>query len=91
MAKKFELDTVGMGNILRSAGVTSMVNAAAQQIAAGAAARAPRGADVVVEPYVTDRAAARVIVKHRNAVGFESKNGMLIPAARAAGAEVRSK
>lgn len=77
----------GIGAVLRSEEVRRMVDGAAEAIAAGARSRG--GEDVVVEPYVTDRGAAAVIVRDPRAVGLEAKRGVLTGPARAIGAEVR--
>jgi hypothetical protein len=86
-----KIDAAGIGAILRGPEVRKMVDGAAARIQAGARPRAGRGAEVVVEPYETDREAAAVVVKHPKAAGRERKYGILIPAARNIGAEVRPR
>lgn len=79
----------GIRGVLVSPEVRSMVNAAAERVASGARARGAE--DVVVEPYRTDRDAAAVIVRDKNAVGQEAKRGILTGPAQSIGAEVRRR
>ena len=82
---KVELDIKGIGEILKSKEVADLMNSTAQKVAAAA------GPDAEVERYTTDRQAAAVVVKDRDAAGKQAKTGFLTRAAAAAGLEVKGK
>ena len=82
MSWKVELDRAGIGAILRSPEAAKLANEAAAKVAANI-----RG-DTEIEPYTTDRAAAAVVHKDRDAAGQQAKHGTLTAAAAAAGMPV---
>lgn len=86
MARDFELDRAGIGEILRSDEMASAVRAAADAVADNLRARGV--ADVYVDTYTTDRAAASVTIPF--SYDDELKNGRLIDAATVAALDVRS-
>lgn len=82
----FELDEDGVGDLLRSSEMGGLVREAAHAVAAEVGRR---GVETVwVDNYVTDRAAASVTVPYDR--DTESKYGVLVDAATAAGLQVRS-
>lgn len=84
MARVFEADSKGIGEILRDAPMAAAVAAAAEAVADELRAR---GVDTVyIDYYVTDRAAAAVSIPA--SVGAELKSGRLLDAASAAGLEI---
>lgn len=88
MAGKVEVhvDFGGVGRIMRSADMASVIRAKADALAAELRARGVDG--VSVDSYTTDRAAAAVTVSG-DAAGQEAKRGLISDAARAVGLEVR--
>ena len=86
---KVTLDRNGIGAILKSQEVADLVNPVAHRVAAHAAAAS--GMDVVVDSYVTDRAAAAVVVLDSRATSAQAKHGILTRAAAAEGLEVRAR
>lgn len=83
------LDRGAVGAFLKGPEVRAMVDDAAERVASGARARGAK--DVVVERYTTDRGAAAVVVRDRDAVGQEAKHGILSGPAQGIGAEVRGR
>lgn len=83
MARVFEPDGKGIGEILRGAPMAAAVSAAAEAVAEELRSR---GETVYVDYYVTDRAAAAVRIP--SSIGAELKNGRLLDAASAAGLEI---
>lgn len=91
MTLRFQrLDHGGVAEILKSADVKEVVHAAAEEIAAAARAQHP-GADVVVDDYVTDRAASSVTVREFEAMTWQVRDGLLTRAAASAGLEVTER
>lgn len=90
MGYKVVLDRAAVGRILTTGALPNAVTALANTIASNV--RLPAGdGEVVVEPYTTDRGAAAVVVKHKNAVGLQAKHGILTTAAAAAGVQVKAR
>lgn len=84
------LDTAGIRAVLVGPEVRTMVSTAAKKVAA--AVPVPRGGEVVVEPYRTDREAAVVLLKHKFALGLQARDGILTRAAASAiGVTVKEK
>lgn len=79
----------GTGQILRTT-FRGAVTGAAQTIATHVRAQQPE-ADVVVDVYQTDRAAASVTIREPEARLWQARDGILTRAAGAAGLEVRSR
>lgn len=91
---KIELDSGGIGEMLRSDGVRAAVDAAAsavRSIAASDPAVTTNGATADQDSYTTDRAAAGVGIPHPAGLAIEAKHGTLTRAAAAAGLEVNSR
>lgn len=84
MARVFEPDGQGIGEILRGAPMAAAVAAAAEAVADELRARGVE--TVYVDYYTTDRAAAAVSIP--SSVGAELKSGRLLDAASAAGLEI---
>lgn len=98
------LDIDGISQILTGPEVTSMVNAAAQQVASAVRARIPassragRDAEVAVETYIAQgkrllgkRSAASVAIVSPYGMGIEAKYGSLTGAASVLGVRVRKR
>lgn len=83
----FKPDAGGIGEVLRSAPMAAAVGEAAQALASELQARGV--ADVWVDHYVTDRAAAAVTIPF--SYDDELKNGRLVDAATAAGLDVKAR
>lgn len=87
---KFDkLDHGGVAEVLKSGAFAEMVRSAAERIAANA--RGQTGADVVVDSYTTDRAAASVTIRNVRARLWQVRDGALTRAASAAGFEVTER
>lgn len=82
------LDHAGMEEMLKSSGVAVAVNATARAVAASVRASRPEARDVVVDSYVTDRAAASVTIRDRRGRLWQVRDGILTRAAAAAGLDV---
>lgn len=87
---RFKRDRAGVAQILKSPGVDRAVRGKAQAIAAAVRGSKPE-ADVVVDSYVTDRAAASVTIRDVRGRIWEVRDGILTRAARTVGMEVRRK
>ncbi len=85
----FKRDSAGLAALLKSGPFAAAVESLAEDIASNVAQR--RGADVVVDRYTTDRAAASVTVRDRRALKWEAEDGDLHSAATGMGLDVRSK
>lgn len=81
-----KLDTAGVGEVLKSGEMAAVITGLAQSVAANVA----RG-DVVVDSYVTDRAAASVTIREPQAMLWQARDGILTKAASAAGLEVTER
>lgn len=95
-ASKVRLDSAGVAAVLKSAAVAATVTAAAEQVAGQVRSQGvtvAHGEDlpVVVNSYVTDRAAASVTLAHPAGLAVQAKHGALTAAAAAVGLEVTEK
>jgi len=86
----FRRDSQGIDALLKSSEFAGVVTGLANAIAADVRGRRPE-AEVVVDEYTTDRAAASVTVKHREALRWQAENGDLTSAAAAQGLDVRER
>lgn len=87
---RVRLDRRGIAAFLKSAEVRRLVHAEAEKIARNVRAAEP-DADVVVDDYVTDRAASSVTVREPQALLWQARDGLMTKAAGAAGHTIRSK
>lgn len=85
----FELDHDGIAEILKSAGMATVIHGVAEQVAEEV--RATHEADVVVDDYVTDRAASSVTIRDPRGAQWQADEGVLTRAAGAAGLEVTER
>lgn len=83
------ISTSGIGDMLKSDEVRSVIDDLAQQVAARVSAGP--GVDVVVDSYTTDRAAAAVIIAHPKGMLLQARDGVLTRAAASLGLEVRER
>jgi hypothetical protein len=83
-----KLDHAGIAEFLKSEKIADVIDGYAQQIAGSVSAMLPPGADVVVDNYTTDRAAAAVTIREPMAQAWQASDGVLTKAATAAGLEV---
>lgn len=90
LASTFRRDSPGIAAILKSGGFAGMVGSVASQIAGNVRASRP-DADVVVDSYTTDRAAASVTIRDVRARTWQARDGILTRAAAGVGAEVTSR
>jgi hypothetical protein len=86
MAVEFHRDTRGVEAILKSPEVGALMASKAQRVAA--TVRLSTGAEVVVDQYVTDRAAASVTIRDRRGKLLQARDGILTRAASLEGLEV---
>lgn len=91
MASSVELkiDTVGVGQVLKSAEVMGEVNKLTEQVAANV--RIKTGMAVLVDHYTTDRSAAKVTIADLQGMAAQAKNGVLTQSAHEAGLDVKEK
>lgn len=90
MAKiQFRLDHQGIAQVLKSHGFAAAVKERAEAIAREVRARTD--AEVVVDEYTTDRAAASVTIRDMRGRLLEVRDGILTRAAAATGLEVRRR
>lgn len=90
MAKAtFRLDRAGVAQVLKSPEMRDMVNGLAVRVAGNARSSLPTDAPVDFRPYTTDRQGATVSIRHRRAMEWQERDGILTRAARSAGLEVR--
>lgn len=89
------LNHPGVAAIAKSQGVTVLVDATAESIAAAARSNLSGVGhpemQVDVTSYVTDRAAAAVTITHPGGIGVQAKYGILTQAAGDVGVEVTSR
>lgn len=85
-----KLNSRGIAEILKSQGVRDVVESAAASVHTNVQAALP-GADVVMDSYTTDRAAASVTIREPLGRLFEARDGVLTGAAAAAGLEVTDR
>jgi hypothetical protein len=82
------LNHAGIAKVLRSAQMHAVIDKAAAEIAVIVRANPHierHGAEIAVESYETDRAAAAVLIKHPAGIGIEAKHGVLADAVVASG------
>lgn len=89
MAITVELDHDGIAEILKSEPVKAAVHQLAEEIAA--AVRSETDAEVAVDDYTTDRAAASVTIRDARGRILQVRDGILTRAAAGAGLEVRER
>jgi len=89
MPRTFRRDSAGIEQLLKQAGFAEATRSAAERIAADVRNRT--NSDVVVDQYVTDRAAASVTIRDRRGMGWHVRDRIFDSAAGAQGLEVRSK
>lgn len=87
---RFVRDSAGVAAILNSPPVSAAVGALAERTAAAARAQKP-GADIVVDRYTTDRAAASVTIRDVRGRLWQVRDGVLTRAASSAGLEMNSR
>lgn len=87
---KVKLDHSGIAEILKSAPVAAAVREMAEQVANGVRSQKP-GAEVVVDSYGTDRAAASVTIRDVRGRVWEVRDGALTRAASGVGLEVTER
>ena len=81
------LDSSGVQEILKSAGVRAVVDDLAAQVAANVSTDKP----VEVRSYTTDRAAASVSIAHPAGMATQARDGALTKAATSVGLEVTER
>lgn len=79
-------DAAGWKTLLKTPAVKALVHRAAQDVASNIT----KPGDVVVDDYVTDRAASSVTIRDVRARIWQARDGVLTRAAAAEGLEVRS-
>lgn len=87
------LDRVGMGLMLKSAGMAAVIAETAEAVASNARQNPgvqKHAAEIKVETYTTDRAAAAVLIKDPIGMGIQAKYGALTQAAGSQGLDVRT-
>jgi hypothetical protein len=84
---KVELDYEGIGRAMKA--MRGPITRLAAEVAA--AVDVPKGVPVLVRPYTTDRAAARVTIAHLSGAALQAKHGALTKAAASLGLEVTSR
>lgn len=87
MLTDFRLDSAGIAEILKSAEMQAAVTGLAESIAGDVRSQVG-DAEVVVDEYMTDRAAASVTIKHPKGLLLQARDGVLTRAASSAGLEV---
>jgi hypothetical protein len=91
------LDRRGIAEFLKSPEVKKAVHDEAVKVARKVEAMIPNVSssvidpDVVVDDYVTDRAASSVTVRHPQALIWQARNGLMTRAASAAGHKIVRK
>lgn len=91
MTARFTRDPDGIAKILKSPEVAAAIGELGDEVARNAQSRAGAGSIVDVNRYVTDRAAASVLLLGTNSAARQAKEGILTSAAAEAGLEVTSK
>lgn len=88
---KVKLDHDGIAEMLKSAPVVALCHDVAEQVAEQVASEVEASDGVVVDDYITDRAASSVTIRDASGKLWEVRDGVLTRAAAAAGLEVTSK
>lgn len=92
MAKvQITFDHTAWAEVLKGQDVADMVAEFASTVADNVRASLPAGTDVVVDRYVTDRAAASVTIRDAMGKLWQVRDGVLTRAAAAAGVEVKAR
>jgi hypothetical protein len=86
MAVEFHRDSSGVEQILKSTEVAALMASKAHRVAA--TVRLFTDAEVVVDQYVTDRAAASVTIRSPDGKLLQARDGILTRAASLDGLEV---
>lgn len=89
MLERFRRDSSGIERILKSPEIAAAIREKADEVASEVRARTD--AEVVVDTYTTDRAAASVTIRDVRGRWLEARHGVLSRAAAAAGLEVTLK
>lgn len=84
-----KLDQGGIAEILKSSEMKEMVNGAAERMGSIVRSGVPADAKVIVRPYLTDRAAAAVVIADKRGMTLQARTGVLTKAATSIGAEVK--
>jgi len=87
---RFRRNSAGVAEMLKSAGFAAAVREHAEAIASNVRERRPE-AEVVVDEYTYDRAAASVTVKHWRALQWQAEDGDLTQAAASRGLDVSAR
>lgn len=88
MIKFDRLDSAGLAEVLKSGEVRALVNELAARTASNVRSTHPE-ADVVVDAYTTDRAAASITIRDARGREWQVRDGVLTRAATSAGLEVK--
>ena len=86
-----ELDSNGIGQLLKSPAVAAAVQGLAERVAGAVRSQEPDAEEVVVDAYVTDRAAASVTIKDARGRLWQVRDGILTRAAASQGLEVTER
>jgi hypothetical protein len=87
---EFRLNRAGIREVLKSDPVRELVDTAAAEVAAAVRGQLPSGAEVRVDSYTTDRAAASIVIADVRGMAWQARDGVLTRAAGSAGLEVRA-
>lgn len=87
---KIELDRKGVQQLLKTSGVKGVVHRFASAIASSVRTQKP-DADVVVDDYVTDRAASSVTIRDARGRLWQARDGVLTRASSSAGLKVTER
>lgn len=85
------LDSRGITQILKSRGVAAAVHDLTEEVATAVRSQVPDAEDVVVDDYITDRAASSVTIRDARGREWQIRDGVLTRAAASAGVEVKSR
>lgn len=88
MLGELRLDHAGIAEILKSGPMQAAVTAQAQAIAGQVQTSIDPDAEVVVDEYTTDRAAASVTIKDARGLIWQARDGVLTRSAASTGLEV---
>lgn len=88
---KYTRDSVGISQILKSAGVRNVISGVANQVAANVSAQIDPAVNVRVDDYETDRAASSVTIRDSRGRQWQVTDGVLTRAAAETGLEVTER
>ena len=92
MAKStFTRNSYGAHQVLNSPEVAELVRVKANEVAGRLLSAHLSDAYVVVDSYETDRAAASVTIRHKDAKGWQARDGLFTRAAAAVGLQMRAR